>query len=74
MFSHYEQLFIIEMEKIELSLKEMKEIDSSLRSQPANAWVKSKLTDIQSQWDKLSKQVSSWYYYSCIFISVIVLK
>ncbi|KAM3851338.1 utrophin isoform 2-T2 [Vipera latastei] len=52
-------LFIIEMEKIELSLKEMKEIDSSLRSQPANAWVKSKLTDIQSQWDKLSKQIIS---------------
>uniref|UniRef100_A0A670YZV5 Utrophin n=1 Tax=Pseudonaja textilis TaxID=8673 RepID=A0A670YZV5_PSETE len=50
-------LFIIEMEKIELSLKEMKEIESSLRGQPVNAWVKSKLTDIQSQWDKLSKQI-----------------
>ncbi|XP_060548244.1 utrophin isoform X1 [Pantherophis guttatus] len=52
-------LFIIEMEKIESSLKEMKEIDSSLRGQPANASVKSKLTDIQSQWDKLSKQIIS---------------
>ncbi|XP_025018944.1 utrophin isoform X2 [Python bivittatus] len=52
-------LLITEMEKTELSLKEMKEIDSSLRGQPVNAWVKSKLTDIQSQWDKLSKQLIS---------------
>uniref|UniRef100_A0A670ITQ8 Utrophin n=1 Tax=Podarcis muralis TaxID=64176 RepID=A0A670ITQ8_PODMU len=49
-------LFVTEMEKTELSLKEMKEIDSALRGQPVNAWVKSKLTDVQSQWERLSKQ------------------
>uniref|UniRef100_A0A8D2JCW8 Utrophin n=1 Tax=Varanus komodoensis TaxID=61221 RepID=A0A8D2JCW8_VARKO len=52
-------LFVHEMEKIELSLKEMKEIDSALRGQPINVWVKSKLTDVQSQWEKLSKQIIS---------------
>ncbi|XP_061480028.1 utrophin isoform X2 [Rhineura floridana] len=52
-------LFVAEMEKTELSLKEMKEIESALRGQPVNAWVKSKLTDAQSQWDKLSKQIIS---------------
>nr|XP_016854217.1 PREDICTED: utrophin isoform X4 [Anolis carolinensis] len=52
-------LFIIEMEKIELSLKEMKEVDSALRDQPVSAWVKSKLADVQSQWEKLSKQIIS---------------
>ncbi|XP_032999821.1 utrophin isoform X2 [Lacerta agilis] len=52
-------LFVTEMEKTELSLKEMKEIDSALRGQPVNAWVKSKLTDVQSQWERLSKQIIS---------------
>ncbi|XP_060096541.1 utrophin isoform X3 [Heteronotia binoei] len=50
-------LLVTEMEKTELSLKEMKEIESSLRSQPVNALVKSKLTDIQALWEKLSKQI-----------------
>lgn len=54
----YDQLLVTEMEKTDLTLKEMKEIESALRGQPINAWVKSKLTDVQSQWEKLSKQVS----------------
>ncbi|XP_042312754.1 utrophin [Sceloporus undulatus] len=52
-------LFVIEMEKTELSLKEMKEIDSALRGQPVSNWVKSKLAGVQSQWEKLSKQIIS---------------
>ncbi|XP_077206954.1 utrophin isoform X2 [Paroedura picta] len=52
-------LLVTEMEKTELSLKEMKEIESALRSQPVNASVKSKLTDIQVLWEKLSKQIIS---------------
>ncbi|XP_053146646.1 utrophin isoform X4 [Hemicordylus capensis] len=52
-------LFVTEMEKTELSFKEMKEIESALRGQPVNAWVKSKLTDVQAQWEKLSKQIIS---------------
>ncbi|XP_072851849.2 utrophin isoform X2 [Pogona vitticeps] len=52
-------LLVTEMEKTDLILKEMKEIESSLRGQLVNAWVKSKLTDVQSQWEKLSKQVIS---------------
>ncbi|XP_066471431.1 utrophin isoform X3 [Tiliqua scincoides] len=52
-------MFVVEMEKTELSLKEMKEIESTVRGQPVNAWVKLKLTDVQSQWDKLSKQIIS---------------
>lgn len=51
-------MYVVEMEKMELSLKEMKEIESAVRGQPVNAWVKLKLTDVQSQWEKLSKQVS----------------
>ncbi|XP_054855344.1 utrophin isoform X2 [Eublepharis macularius] len=52
-------LLVTEMEKTELSLTEMKEIESTLRSQPVNSLVKSKLTDIQTQWEKLSKQIIS---------------
>ncbi|KAJ6660138.1 hypothetical protein lerEdw1_018065, partial [Lerista edwardsae] len=52
-------IYVVEMEKLELSLKEMKEIESAVRGQPVNAWVKSKLTDVQSQWEKLSKQIIS---------------
>ncbi|XP_064365272.1 utrophin isoform X6 [Dromaius novaehollandiae] len=54
--------FVNEMEKIELSLKEMKEVESALRSQPiagVNTWAKSRLVDCQSQWEKLSKQIVS---------------
>ncbi|XP_048345233.1 utrophin isoform X2 [Sphaerodactylus townsendi] len=50
-------LLVTEMEKTELSLTEMKEIESTLRSQPLNPSVRSKLTDIQTQWEKLSKQI-----------------
>lgn len=56
------QVFVNEMEKIEPSLKEMKEVESTLRSQPIagiNTWAKSRLVDCQTQWEKLSKQVSS---------------
>ncbi|KAL8186123.1 UNVERIFIED_CONTAM: hypothetical protein K2H54_064564, partial [Gekko kuhli] len=52
-------LLVTEMEKTELSLKGMKDIESALRSQPVNASVKSKLTDIQVLWEKLSKQIIS---------------
>lgn len=66
------------MEKIEPSLKEMKELESALRSQSIagiNTWAKSKLVDCQTQWEKLSKQVSSSYVASAclllhLFISV----
>lgn len=56
------QMFINEMETIEPSLKEMKEIEAALRAQPVvsiNTWTKSRLVDCQTQWEKLSKQVSS---------------
>nr|XP_014437163.1 utrophin isoform X2 [Pelodiscus sinensis]XP_025035407.1 utrophin isoform X2 [Pelodiscus sinensis] len=48
-----------EMEKTELSLKEMKEVESTLRLQPigVDTWVKSRLVDFQAQWEKLSKQI-----------------
>lgn len=55
-------MFANEMETIERSLKEMKEIESAFRAQPIasiNPWAKSRLVDCQSQWEKLSKQVSS---------------
>uniref|UniRef100_A0A8C8VJ87 Utrophin n=1 Tax=Pelusios castaneus TaxID=367368 RepID=A0A8C8VJ87_9SAUR len=55
-------MFVNEMEKTELSLKEMKEVESSLRSQPVagvNTWVKSRLVDCQAQFEKLSKQLVS---------------
>lgn len=58
------QMFVNEMEKIEPSLKEMKEVESALRAQPIigiNTWAKSRLVDCQTQWEKLSKQVSSPY-------------
>ncbi|KAM9195436.1 utrophin [Mergus octosetaceus] len=54
--------FVNEMEKIEPSLKEMKELESTLRSQPIagiNTWAKSRLVDCQTQWEKLSKQIIS---------------
>ncbi|XP_068794942.1 utrophin isoform X6 [Struthio camelus] len=54
--------FVNEMEKTELSLKEMKEVESALRSQPIagiSTWAKSRLVDCQSQWEKLSKQIVS---------------
>lgn len=56
------QVFINEMETIEPSLKEMKEVEAALRAQPIasiNTWTKSRLVDCQTQWEKLSKQVSS---------------
>ncbi|XP_035177757.1 utrophin isoform X2 [Oxyura jamaicensis] len=55
-------VFVNEMEKIEPSLKEMKEVESTLRSQPIagiNTWAKSRLVDCQTQWEKLSKQIIS---------------
>uniref|UniRef100_A0A8C4WH01 Utrophin n=1 Tax=Gopherus evgoodei TaxID=1825980 RepID=A0A8C4WH01_9SAUR len=55
-------MFVNEMEKTELSLKEMKEVESSLRSQPlvgVDTWIKSRLLDCQAQWEKLSKQIVS---------------
>ncbi|XP_063007583.1 utrophin isoform X3 [Melospiza melodia melodia] len=55
-------MFINEMETIEPSLKEMKEVEAALRAQPIasiNAWTKSRLVDCQTQWEKLSKQIIS---------------
>ncbi|XP_067398337.1 utrophin [Emydura macquarii macquarii] len=55
-------IFVNEMEKTELSLKEMKEVESTLRSQPVagvSTWVKSRLVDCQAQFEKLSKQIVS---------------
>ncbi|XP_023779305.1 utrophin isoform X4 [Cyanistes caeruleus] len=55
-------VFINEMETIEPSLKEMKEIEAALRAQPMasiNTWTKSRLVDCQTQWEKLSKQIIS---------------
>lgn len=68
------------MEKIEPSLKEMKDLESVLRSQSIagiNTWAKSRLVDCQTQWEKLSKQVSSSYVASTylllrLFISMTV--
>lgn len=57
-------MFVNEMDTIETSLKEMKEVESALRAQPiasVNTWLKSRLVDCQTQWEKLSKQVSSPY-------------
>lgn len=59
------------MEKIEPSLKEMKELESALRSQSIagiNTWAKSRLVDCQAQWEKLSKQVSSSYVASAYLL------
>uniref|UniRef100_A0A8C3T104 Utrophin n=1 Tax=Chelydra serpentina TaxID=8475 RepID=A0A8C3T104_CHESE len=55
-------MFVNEMEKNELTLKEMKEVESTLRSQPdvgVDTWIKSRLLDCQAQWEKLSKQIVS---------------
>ncbi|XP_040409213.1 utrophin isoform X5 [Cygnus olor] len=55
-------VFVNEMEKIEPSLKEMKEVESTLSRQPIagiNTWAKSRLVDCQTQWEKLSKQIIS---------------
>uniref|UniRef100_A0A803YE93 Utrophin n=1 Tax=Meleagris gallopavo TaxID=9103 RepID=A0A803YE93_MELGA len=55
-------IFVNEMEKIEPSLKEMKDLESVLRSQSIagiNTWAKSRLVDCQTQWEKLSKQIIS---------------
>ncbi|OXB67291.1 hypothetical protein ASZ78_010715 [Callipepla squamata] len=55
-------IFVNEMEKIEPSLKEMKELESALRSQSIagiNTWAKSRLVECQTQWEKLSKQIIS---------------
>lgn len=55
-------MFVNEMEKTELTLKEMKEVESTLRSQPAvgvDTWIKSRLFDCEAKWEKLSKQVSN---------------
>ncbi|XP_029818752.1 utrophin isoform X2 [Manacus vitellinus] len=55
-------MFVNEMETIEPSLKEMKEVEAALRAQPIasiNTWTKSRLVDCQTQWEKLSKQIIS---------------
>lgn len=64
-------MFVNEMETIEPSLKEMKEVESALRAQPIasiNTWAKSGLIDCQTQWEKLSKQVSSPYIASACLV------
>lgn len=69
-------MFVNEMEKTEPSLKEMKDVESALRTQPItaiNTWAKSRLVDCQTQWEKLSKQVSSPYVASaCLSLQLFV--
>lgn len=69
-------MFVNEMETIEPSLKEMKEVESALRAQPIasiNTWAKCRLVDCQTQWEKLSKQVSSPYVASaCLLLQLFV--
>ncbi|XP_072499637.1 utrophin-like isoform X6 [Notamacropus eugenii] len=53
--------FVNEMETIDSSLKEMREIESTLRSHPVagvKTWVQTVLGDYQTQWEKLSKQIA----------------
>ncbi|XP_027706465.1 utrophin isoform X3 [Vombatus ursinus] len=53
--------FVNEMETIDSSLKEMREIESALRSHPVagvKTWVQTLLVDYQTQWEKLSKQIA----------------
>ena len=55
------QAFVNEIETIESSLKDMKEIEANLRSCPVagiKAWMQTKLVDCQSQLEKFSKEVS----------------
>ncbi|XP_074043867.1 utrophin isoform X2 [Macrotis lagotis] len=54
-------VFVNEMETIDSSLKEMKEIESTLRSHSIagiKTWVETVLVDYQTQWEKLSKQIA----------------
>ncbi|XP_037000807.2 utrophin isoform X1 [Artibeus jamaicensis] len=53
--------FVNEMEAIESSLKDMKEIETSLRSCPVagiKTWVQTKLLDHQTQVEKLSREIT----------------
>uniref|UniRef100_A0A8C2R545 Utrophin n=1 Tax=Capra hircus TaxID=9925 RepID=A0A8C2R545_CAPHI len=53
--------FVNEIETIESSLKDMKEIEANLRSCPAagiKAWMQTKLVDCQSQLEKFSKEIA----------------
>ncbi|XP_070112325.1 utrophin isoform X10 [Equus caballus] len=53
--------FVNEMETIESSLKDMKEIEANLRSCPVagiKTWVQTKLADYQTQLGKLSKDIA----------------
>ncbi|KAM9005037.1 utrophin isoform X2 [Sarcophilus harrisii] len=53
--------FVNEMETIDSSLKELKEIESALKSHPVagvKTWMQSMLVNYQTQWEKLSKQIA----------------
>ncbi|CAN0498960.1 unnamed protein product [Rangifer tarandus platyrhynchus] len=53
--------FVNEIETIESSLKDMKEIEANLRSCPVagiKAWMQTKLVDCQSQLEKFSKEIA----------------
>lgn len=55
------QAFVNEIETIESSLKDMKEIEANLRSSPVagiKTWMQTKLADYQTQLEKCSKEVS----------------
>jgi hypothetical protein len=55
------QGFVNEIETIELSLKNMKEIEANLRSCPVagvKTWVQTRLVDYQTQLERFSKEVS----------------
>lgn len=53
--------FVNEMETVESSLKDMKEIEANLRSCPVagiKTWVQTKLADYQTQLEKCSKEIA----------------
>ncbi|XP_072878649.1 utrophin isoform X3 [Chlorocebus sabaeus] len=54
--------FVNEIETIESSLKNMKEIETNLRSGPVagiETWVQTRLSDYQTQLEKLSKEIAT---------------
>ncbi|XP_028903681.1 utrophin isoform X4 [Ornithorhynchus anatinus] len=53
--------FVNKIDMIESTLKEMKDIEATLRSQPVTGvktWLQTKLVDYQSHWEKYSKQIA----------------
>lgn len=69
------QGFVNEIETVESSLKDMKEIETNLRSYPVagiKTWMQTKLVDYQTQLEKFSKEVSFSTLLSVVFKRQIV--